>query len=66
MRVRARSSSSAADHVVGQRLADAGGVRADQGELHALQVLAGDVDVGERAEAGGDAVHHRVLLDRVG
>jgi hypothetical protein len=41
-------------------------VRAHQGELHLLQVLAADVGVGQGAEARGDAVHHLVLVDRVG
>ena len=66
MSVRARSSSSAADDVVGQRRADPGAVRADERELHALQVGAADMGVGQGAEAGGDAVHDLVALDRVG
>ena len=54
------------DRVRGQRVAGAGGVRADQRQLHRLKVLAGHRDVGERAEAGAHAVHHRAALDRVG
>ena len=54
------------DRVRGQRLAGAGGVRADQRQLHRLQVLAGHRDVGERAEPGAHAVHDRAALDRVG
>ena len=55
----------AADDVVGQRLAHPGAVRADQRELHALEVAPADVGVREGAEPGRDAVHHLVLLDGV-
>ena len=54
------------DHLARHRRADAGGVRADQRVLQLGPPLRGDERVGQRAEAGGDAVHRAaVALDAV-
>src|SRR5512132_1081946 len=52
----------APDNVVGQWLADRRSVRADERELHCLEVGTADVGVGEGAESGGDAVHDLALV----
>ena len=44
-----------------QRLADAGGMAAQQVQLQLLQVAARDDRFGERAEAGVDAVHRPIV-----
>ena len=53
-------------HLARHRRADAGGVRADQRVLQLGPALGGDERVGQRAEAGGDAVDGpAVALDGV-
>ena len=60
----ARSAIVARTTGIGQRLADAGGMAAQQIELQLGERLVRDADVGEVAEAGVDAVDRRVALAR--
>ena len=64
-RLRARSSSIARTTSRSTGVAHAGGVRAHQRDLQLGGALGRDHGVGERAEAGGDAVHRRVAGDEL-
>ena len=64
--VRARSSSSARTASSGSGGPTPAAWLRMQRELHPGEVVVGDGDVGERAEAGGDAVDDGAALDGVG
>ena len=55
----------AADHLAFHGRAHAGGVAADQGFLQLGAQLVGDVPVGQRPEAGGDAVGRDLAVGEV-
>ena len=62
----ARSSIMARHLALRKLRTDAGGVTAHEVDLQLRQLVVRDGDVGELAEAGGDAVDHGMALDDAG